>query len=200
MLRGATAATAAVALALAAGCGDSDENEGEPVATYRVAVPLETFPARQSLAEHVELKIAVRNAGDRTIPNVVATLATGGRAGAAADAFAASSEQAGLASRSRPIWIVDEGPANGDTAYANTWTLGSIRPGRTKTFTWSVVPVRAGHFELLYRLTGSTTGRSQLRLANGSAPRGSFKVRINGKPAQVRVTPDGRIITVSHDE
>ena len=56
--------------------------------------------------------------------------------------------------------------------------------------------MRAGHYKLHYRLTGSTTGRSQLRLANGDAARGSFDVDVNGKPAVVRVTPDGKIVSV----
>jgi hypothetical protein len=157
-----------------------------------------TFPARQSLAEHVQLRLDVRNQGPRTIPNVAATLETGsGVDGATVVAFGSRLREPGLASTSRPVWIVDDGPASGDTAYANTWALGSIRPHDTRSFTWNVVPVRAGHYTLRYRLTGSTTGRSQLRLANGGAARGSFEVNVSGKPAEVRVTPDGRIVTVS---
>ena len=196
MLRGATAATAAVALALA-GCGGSDEPATEEAATYPVAIAQRSFPARQSLAEHVRLTLAVRNTGTRTIPNVAATIETGsGPDGDTVTAFGKRIDGAGLASRSRPVWIVDDGPLSGDTAYANTWALGSIRPHDTRTFTWNVVPVKAGSYELRYRLTGSTTGRSQLRLPNGDAPRGSFQVRVSGKPAQVRVTPDGRIVNV----
>lgn len=197
MLRGATAASAAVALALAAGCGDSEEQDVEPIASYRVAAPQATFPAKQQLAHPVELRIAVRNTGRRTIPNVAATIQTGGGSGdALTDAFSSQSKEQGLASRTRPVWIVDEGPLNGDTAFGNTWALGSVRPGKTRTFTWRVVPVRAGRYELRYRLFGSASGRSQLRLADGSAPQGSLNVRVNGKPAVVRVTPDGRIVSV----
>ncbi len=196
MLRGATAATAAVALALA-GCGGSDDSGSEHATTYPVTARA-SFPARQSLAEHVELTLAVRNAGTRTIPNVTATLATGGRdGGAAVEAFGSKLADKGLASHSRPVWIVDDGPLSGDTAYANTWALGSIRPGDTRTFSWSVVPVRAGHYALRYVLTGSTTGLSRLRVPGGGVPHGSLQVRVSGKPATVRVTPDGRIVSVS---
>jgi hypothetical protein len=195
MLRAATTATAAVALALVAGCGaTTDEGGDEPRASYRVVVSEASFPPRQQLAEHVELRIAVRNVSRRTIPNVAATLATGGSE--ASDAFGARSDEPGLSSRSRPVWIVDEGPRGGDTAYTNTWTLGAIGPGRTRTFTWRVVPVRAGRYELRYRLFGSTTGRSGLRLANGALPEGSFTVRVSGKPPRARITPDGRIVNV----
>jgi hypothetical protein len=197
MLRGATAAAAAAAIALAAtGCGDASDDGDEQAASYRVSLPQTTFPARQQLAHPVEMTIAVRNASDRTIPNVTATLATGGDAPPGADAFGTQLDDAGLASRTRPVWIVDEGPVSGDTAYANTWALGSLGPGDTREFTWRVVPVRAGSYELRYRLTGSTTGRSQLRMRDGSVPQGSFTVRVSGKPSQVRVTPDGRIVSV----
>lgn len=196
LLRGATAATAAVALVLA-GCGGSDDGDEEQVASYRVAISDASFPARQRLAEHVELRITVRNTGTRTIPNVAATLATGGRGNAAADAFASNlaDEEGGLSSRSRPVWIVEEGPGGGDTAYANTWAIGSIAPNATRTFRWNVVPVKAGRYKLRYTLVGSTSGRSQLRLANGEAPDGTFTVRVSEEPVKVRITRDGRIVS-----
>jgi hypothetical protein len=196
ILRGATAAAAAVALALA-GCGGADEPQAEQSITCSVAIPVRSFPARQLLAEHVQLQLGVRNEGSRAIPNVAATIATGGRSDGAVEAFGSRLEGKGLSSHSRPVWIVDDGPASGDTAYANTWALGSIAPHKTRTFTWSVVPVRAGRYTLRYSLTGSTTGRSPLRLVDGGAASGSFDVRVNGKPPQVRVTPDGRIVNAA---
>ncbi|HEX5146360.1 MAG TPA: hypothetical protein VFV85_05000 [Conexibacter sp.] len=193
MLRGVLAATATVALALV-GCGGSDSSQ-EASATYPVALAQTSFPARQQLAEHVALQLGVRNTGSRTIPNVTVTLQTGtGPNGDSVEAFGSHLDGVGLASHSRPIWIVDSGP--GDTAFANTWALGSIKPGATRTFTWHVVPVRAGHYRLRYRLTGSTTGRSQLRLEDGDVPHGAFSVDVDGAPATVRVTPDGRIVSV----
>jgi hypothetical protein len=196
MLRSATAATAAVALALAAGCGGDDETDAEQPASYRVALPVASFPARQQLAHEVTLELAVRNTGSRTIPNVAATLLTGGEDGTVADAFSRVADDEGLASRTRPVWIVDEGPQNGETAFGNTWSLGSVAPSRTRVFRWRVVPVRAGRYTLRYRLFGSTTGQSRLRLQNGDPVQGSLKVRVSGKPSQVRVTPDGRVVNV----
>jgi len=197
ILRGTTAAAAAVALALA-GCGGSDGPQAEQSITYSVAIPVRSFPARQLLANPVELRLGVRNEGTRAIPNVAVTIATGsGSDDGAVEAFGSRLEGKGLSSHSRPVWIVDEGPTSGDTAYANTWTLGSIEPHKTRTFAWSVVPVRAGSYTLRYSLTGSTTGRSPLRLADGGAARGSFDVRVSGKPPQVRVTPGGRIVDVA---
>ena len=193
MLRGATAAAAAVALTLAAGCGDDDQDAEQP-ASYRVAVPVASFPERQQLAHAVTLAIAVKNTGSRTIPNVSATLLTNGADGTVAGAFSRISDEQGLASRTRPVWIVDEGP--GETAFGNTWALGSVAPHRTRTFRWRVVPVRAGRYTIRWRLFGSTTGQSRLRLQNGEAPKGSLPARVSGKPSQVRVTEDGSIVSV----
>lgn len=156
-----------------------------------------SFPERQQLAHPVELTIAVENTGRRTIPNVAATLHTGSGDGEPVDdAFSRRSDEPGLSSRTRPVWIVDEGPRNGDTAFGNTWALGSIKPGATRTFRWRVVPIRAGSYTLRYRLFGGASGRAHLRLANGAPPEGTLRVRVSGKPSQVRVTPDGRIVNV----
>lgn len=195
IVRGATAAVAAVALALG-GCGDADEPRAEQAITYSVAIPVRSFAARQRLAQREQMRIDVRNEGSRAIPNVAVTIAMdGGPDGAAVEAFGANLEGEGFASRSRPVWVVDEGPGGGDTAYANTWALGAIEPDETRSFTWSVVPVRAGSYTLHYTLTGSTTGRSPLRLADGGAASGSFDVRVSSKPPQTRVTPDGRVVS-----
>jgi hypothetical protein len=180
-----------------AGCGGSDEPTEQSM-TYSVSMPVRSFPSRQLLAEHVQLRLDVTNESSRAIPNVAATITTGaGPNGAAVEAFGSELAGKGLASHSRPVWIVDHGPVSGDSAYANTWALGAIAPHKTRSFTWSVVPVRAGRYTLRYNLTGSTTGRSPLRLADGGSARGSFTVRVNGKPPQVRVTPDGRIVEVA---
>jgi hypothetical protein len=197
IVRGTAAAAAVLALALT-GCGGSDKPHAEQSMTYSVAIPVRSFPSRQLLAQHVQLRLDVTNKGSRAIPNVAATISTGsGPNGAAVEAFGSELAGKGLASHSRPVWVVDDGPVSGDTAYANTWALGAIAPHQTRSFTWSVVPVRAGRYTLRYSLTGSTTGRSPLRLADGGAARGSFSVNVSGKPPKVRVTPDGRIVEVA---
>jgi hypothetical protein len=196
ILRAATAASAAVALALGAGCGGGTRQDaGEARASYPVAVPLATFPARQSLAQRSEMRIAVRNVGTRTIPNVAATIVAD-RQGTTVEAFAGPAEASNVQSTSRPVWVIEDGPVNGDTAGANTWALGPLRPGATKTFVWRVAAVRAGRYQLTYRLSGSLTGRSQLRLRGGGAPQGSFTVAVSRRPVQTQVRPDGTIVTV----
>jgi hypothetical protein len=141
------------------------------------------------------MRIVVRNLGNRTIPDLAATIQAAG-GGTETEAFGQLTDASGVASRSRPAWVVDDGPYGGDTSDANTWALGPLRAHATKTFVWHVSAVRAGSYALTYRLSGSLTGRSQLRLRDGGVPRGSFKVHVSAKPATVRVTPDGKIVSV----
>jgi hypothetical protein len=195
-LRAATAAAAAVALALAAGCGGGTRQDaGEQGATYPVEVVRASFPPHQELAQHAQLQIAVRNVGDRTIPDLAATIEADG-SGTSVAAFGRHVEGVGFASNSRPVWILDDGPSGGDTAASNTWALGALAPHRTRTFTWHLSAVEPGRFAITYRLFGSLTGKSQLSLRDGRAPQGTFQVAISRGATQVRVTPDGRIVRV----
>jgi hypothetical protein len=195
---GSTAATAAVALALAAGCGSSGprQDASDDEATYRVLVTESSFPARQNLAEPAEMRITVRNEGRRRIPDLAATVENDGE-GTQSVAFGTLSKEPGLASRSRPAWIVDEGPRSGDTAYPNTWALGGLGPGETQTFVWRVTAVEPGRYVLRYRLVGSLTGGARLESTKGGAPPGGqFSVVVSGRPGTTRVTDGGRIVRV----
>ena len=169
-------------LALLAGCGgesarqDADEAKG----TWKVEVVEAEFPASQRLAKQETMRIRVRNSDDRTLPNVAVTV----------EGFSARSEQAGLADASRPVWVVDDGPRGGTTAYTNTWALGRIPPGETKTFEWRATPVKAGEHKLSYRVAAGLDGKARAQLASGSRPEGSFSVNVRRDPSQARVDPD----------
>jgi plasmid stability protein len=189
-------ASAAVALALASGCGGGTRQDaGEARATFPVAVPLATFPSHQLLAQRSEMRIAVRNVGTHTIPNVAATIEAD-QHGTSVEAFARHIDTAGVQSSSRPVWVIEDAPVNGDSAASNTWSLGPLRAGATKTFVWRVAAVHAGRYRIRYRLSGSLTGRSQLQLRSGAAPQGSFAVAVSGRPVQTQVRPDGTIVHV----
>lgn len=194
-MRSGAAALAVASLAMA-GCGSGGERQdaGEKEATYAISVADAAFPARQSLAEETEMRITVVNEDDRTIPNLAATIEAAG-GGTEVEAFGSLSDQPGLASRSRPVWVVDAGPRSGDTAYANTWAIGPLAPGAEKTFTWRVAAVRPGSYRLTYRLSGSLGGKARLE-QEGEAAAGSFTVAVTGKPRQARITEDGRIVRV----
>jgi hypothetical protein len=179
------------ALALA-GCGGSRQDAGEPSGTFPVNIVRATFPQSQRLAGQVRMVITVNNAGSKTIPNIGVTI-EGANGAAPAAAFGTYDTQAGLASPSRPIWIVDRGPIGGDTAYVNTWTLGKLAPHQEKTFVWFVTPTVGGTHTVRYRVSAGLNGKAKAQLAGGGVPSGSFTVVVNSKPAGVKVSPNGDV-------
>jgi hypothetical protein len=190
------AGAAALALAVA-GCGggeksrqDADERAG----IYTLEIVRASFPSTQRLADKSRFEITVRNADNKTLPNVAVTIEPA--AGAQpAQAFAQADSQEGLADPSRPIWIVDSGPVGGTTAYTNTWALGPVRPGEEKTFTWNVTAVKSGQHTVRYKVAAGLTGKAKTQLAGGQAPEGSFTVDVSGAPANARVDDSGRVVT-----
>jgi hypothetical protein len=188
-VRGRSPATAALATAVAAfavaGCGGGDRQDAhEPSGTFSMSARA-AFPSSQSLAQPQALRIRVRNTDSRSIPDVAVTV----------DSFSTRSQQPGLADPNRPVWIVDAGPIGGTTAYTNTWALGTIPPGQSRTFVWRVTPVQAGTHTVKYRVAAGLNGKARSRVNGQEDFQGSFTVDISGKPAQSRVDPNtGKII------
>jgi hypothetical protein len=175
------------ALLVGAGCGGGSERQDadEPKGTFAVDVVEAEFPESQRLAKQATMRIRVRNDADRAIPNVALTV----------DGFSRRSDQAGLSDPQRPVFIVDDGPRGGVTAYTNTWALGRLAPGKTKTFEWRVTPVRPGSYDISYRVAAGLDGKARAQLDGGGRPEGSFKVTVARKPSQSRVDPDtGEVI------
>lgn len=176
-------------------CGAARQDAYEPKGDYRVAITAATFPAKQVLAQRSVLRIAVRNVGSQGIPDVAVTITTDD-AGAAAQAFAYIDPQPGLAARSRPIWVLDDGPAGGQTAASNTWALGALPPGRTTTFTWHVTAVKSGHHVVHYRVSAGLNGKAKAVLSGGGVPAGDFDVTIDGRPQQAIVDEHGKVTNI----
>jgi hypothetical protein len=165
--------------ALSAGCGGGQrQDKNEPSGNFAVEVTGASFPAKQTLAEPTKLSIAVKNTDSKALPNVAVTV----------DSFSKATKDASLADPNRPVWIVDEGPAGGDTAYVNTWALGALAPGATRTFTWKVTAMQAGTQTVHYTISPGLNGKA--KVADASKTSGSFTVAISKRPAQARVDPD----------
>jgi hypothetical protein len=198
-------------LALSA-CGSSGppQSAGEPSANFPVEVSTASFPASQTLAEHTQLVISVRNAGSKAIPNIAVTI-TNPRYGTAAQAFgvllpANGSGQPLLAGRSRAVWVVDQAPGpcgysckqggagGAATAYSNTWALGRLAPGATARFDWHLTAVQPGTYTVAYRVAAGLAGKARAVLAGGGPVAGSFKVRIAHPPRQAYVNNSGQIV------
>ncbi len=171
----------------AAGCGGGGERQDadEPRGTWTVDVVNAEFPEQQRLARQSEMVISVRNRESRPIPNVAVTV----------EGFERRSEQPGLADPNRPVFVIDDGPRGGVTAYTSTWALGRVPARSTKTFRWKVTPVTPGEHELTYRVAAGLDGKAKARLAGGGRPEGRFEVSVSRRPAQSRVDPDsGEVI------
>lgn len=179
---------------------------------FRVRVPTARFPAAQRLASPSRMVIAVRNAGRRTIPDVTVTVcnvtcaadAPDGE-GTSAAPFAADVSMSDLANHSRPLWIVDRqpgscrfscvqsGPGAGFTAYANTWALGTLAPGATATFDWSLTPVTPGRHVVAWWVAADTAGDTTALLPDGAPARGRFVVDVSAAPARSHLTASGTV-------
>jgi len=184
----------AAATAALSGCGGGERQDAdEPEGTYRLEVADASFPARQGIAERTTMRIRVRNPEQRTVPNVAVTVETAGaQEGDGVTAFGQKASDSRLADSSRPIWVVDQGPAGGTSAYSNTWSLGPLRGGQTKTFEWKVTAVEAGEYSLAYRIAPGLDGKA--RLAAGGKTRGTFDVRVADEPVPARVNSKGEVV------
>jgi len=180
---------ASVAAVAVGGCGGGKRQDAdEPSGTFQVDVVRASFPAKQHLAQPERFVIAVRNTGNKTVPNVAVTVSS----------FAARSEQAGLADSERAVWIIDSSPRGGDTAYANTWALGRLAPGQTRRFVWRVTAVQAGTHTVKWQVAAGLNGKAKATLAGNRAPAGSVTVDVSSKPAQAHVDPKtGRVVRES---
>jgi hypothetical protein len=183
------------ALAAASGltaCGGQRQDVNEPSGTFPIDIVQASWPLHQSLAQATTLTIGVRNAGSKTIPDIAMTIGSPdhppGVSDTAAQAFGGDVTQPGLASPSRPIWIVNPnpippgannggpdfspaaentGPVGGTTAYTNTWALGKLAPGETKLFAWHLTAVKAGTHTVTYVIEAGLNGKARAQLRSG---------------------------------
>ena len=182
-----------------AGCGGDRQDEDEPDGDFAVEVVNAIFPKKQKLAQTSELMITVRNAGDETVPNVAVTV----------NGFNYRSDVQGVASAERPQFAVngvqreiaglpeakDATPEGCDTAYVDTWACGPLKPGREKTFVWSVTAVKAGPYDITWRVGAGLDGKAKaVAEGGGGAPTGSFQGTVSDKAPELRVADDGKTV------
>jgi hypothetical protein len=176
---------------LLAACGGSSQVADEPEGTFKVEVVGATFPQRQHIAQGVRLRLKVHNADQETLRNVAVTVATKANGVNSPAAFGQRSTGGGLADSERPIWILDEGPAGGDTAYDNTWSAGTLLPGQTRELEWKLVATKAGRYSIGYRVSPGLTGKAKAARGRTS---GTFEVTIDDEPVPARVDGNGKVV------
>lgn len=191
-----------LAAALLSGCGGSaQQNASEPHGTSTVQITQASFPTRQAVSRPEQLVLKVRNTGTQAVPNVAVAL----------NSFYYTSNYPNLAARKRPIWVVDQGPGTipdppvetvevdppgaGTTSNYNVWALGRLAPGATRSFVWSVTPVKAGVHTVYYRVYAGLYGKARAQLTGGGLPGGNFKVAVADRPPPRHVDPEtGKVV------
>ena len=183
-----------LATVLVAGCGSGPRQDAdEPSGSYKLEVAAAKFPASQSIAQDSRMIVTVRNDDTKAAPNVAVTVETDpSKAGQGTVAFGQRVNDSRLSDNERPVWIVNEGPPGGDSAATNTWALGRLGPGETKTFAWKVTAVEPGTYTLRYRISPGLAGKA--KLAAGGRTDGTFKVTIDDKPVPARVNDKGQVV------
>jgi hypothetical protein len=186
-----------IALALlcalfAAACGDERQDADAPSGRFDLDVTAASFPAEQRIAEASTLRLEVENTGDRAVPDLAVTVETApGADGQAPVAFGQSSGDPTLADSARPVWILDEGPAGGESVYTNTWAVGPLGAGRSRTVEWRLTAVKPGRYTVAWRLAPSLEG--DVSLGDGRTE-GEFDVTISDEPVPARVGEDGEVV------
>jgi hypothetical protein len=173
---------AAVLLALAIGltaCGSKDrQDKDEEEGTWKVQVVSASFPGKQILADTTELQIRVKNEDSRALPNLTVTV----------DGFDRRDETKQFAEPKRPIWVIEEGPVNATTAFTNTWAVGTVPAGQTRTLKWKVTAVRAGTYTLRWRVGAGLNGKAKAVLADDGGPaKGEFVAQVSDKARPVNL-------------
>lgn len=187
---------------LLAGCGSgSAQDKHEPQGSFAVALVHASFPAKQAIARDEKMVLTVRNTGTHTVPNVAVSV----------DSFAYTDTFPRLSSDKRPNWIIDEGPGahpkapvasetvnnpgGGSTAFVNTWALGTLAPGHSKSFIWRVTPVRAGTHTVNFTIAAGLNGKARAQLAGGGPVTGHITVAVAPKPPAKHVDPNtGKVV------
>ncbi len=168
------------AAGLANGCGGGErQDDDEPSGTFDVQVLASSFPREQSISQPATLRIVVRNDGRKTIPNLAVSL----------DGLAVRNPQPGLADPEQPLWVIEDQPSAGQTAYVFTWALGPLQVGATQTFTWRLSPAVTGTHTVKWTVAAGLTGNARARTTGGRRPAGSFTVRVSDVPAPATVDP-----------
>jgi hypothetical protein len=187
-------------LAALAGCGGGErQDENEPEGEFKVEVVEASFPAKQKLAKRSRLVIVVRNADAEKIPNVAVTM----------KGLDYRKDDPELADQRRPQFVVNgrfkefgniedaqsRAPAGIENpTYVDTWSLGPLAPGESKSFKWDVTAVRAGPYELKYSVAAGLDGKARAIDESGETPRGVFSGTVSDAAPQTRIAADGKTI------
>jgi hypothetical protein len=200
------AALAVAALLGACGGGDSSADSDEPTGTFQVKVTEAKFPTLQRLGQTSLLQLEIRNTGDRTVPGLNVTFTVAGKRGESSSLpFGINDPQPELAQPDRPVWVLaaryprlsgSTRPGGASTASRKTFSFGTLKPGKSVKAVWKLSAVRAGKFDLLYRIDAGLSGGAKAETEGGVAPGGSFATEITDRLPETEVTDSGEIVEI----
>ncbi len=202
------ALAAAVLIAACGGNGEvGDQFSNEAPGDFEVAVVGAEFKPRQFVARTYDLEIAVRNAGDETVPAMVVTVDLPREDSTLA--FAVRDPQPGLAQPQRPIWVMESGypklagtVGRGGAATANrrTFNFGELPPGETAEMIWRVTAVEPGSYGLTYEIDAGLGADTTAVDSSGGVPRGVLPVRITDRAVLTKVDKNGNVVPLTPQE
>jgi hypothetical protein len=154
---------------LFAGCGGDRQDTAESSGEWPVVVEKWEFPTEQRLGKRYRMKMAVRNLGDSTIPNLTVTL------GGLTDLTTLR----GAADAKRDVWIRDRPKPGSKTAGQDVYEFGSIEAGKTGEWWIDLTPVRRGRRTVTYALSGGLYGDAKVTYEDGTPATGQREIFIN---------------------
>ena len=123
------------AVALGAGGNGDQQDADEPSGTFKVDVVRATFPGKQYLGLHSQLRLVVANVGNEMLPNLTVSISNSSNKPGTANGFDQRMSDPNLSDPVQPIWVLDRPPLNSETAYTNTGRSVPSRP--TSRGCWS---------------------------------------------------------------
>ena len=199
------AALAAAASLAACGGGDSNASE-EPSGKYKVRVTDAQFPPLQRLGQTSQLRLAIRNAGDRTVPGLTVSFTIKGQQGEDSSLpFGVSDPSPEIAQPDRPVWVLattyphldgSSEPGGTSTSSPKTFALGPLKPGETTTAVWKLSAVRPGKYTLLYDVGAGLGGAARAETDGGVSPGGSFSTEVTERLPETEVTDSGEVVEI----
>lgn len=207
LVAGVLVAVLAGTLAACGGGGESaGAGAGEAPGNYPAKVVEATFPTSQRLGETYLMRLGIRNAGRRTMPALTVTVSVGGKEGETSSLpFTIHDPQPGLEQPDRPVWVLSAGypklagseePAGAESAHQKTFDFGPLKAGATRRAVWKLSAVKAGTFTLLYAVDAGIAGAAKAVTSGGTAPGGSFEVRISKALPETEVTGSGEVVEI----
>jgi hypothetical protein len=204
---------------VACGGGGQSQDANEPSGNFTTQVSKASFPSKQLLANGVNLELAIKNAGQQTIPNLAVTIYTGKTpagltaTGSGQGSFNIRLNDPDLAEPNRPVWVLENAypkvlppgtdvkdlhtvpTAGADAAQTDTFQFGALAPGKSKDIFWRLTPVRAGTYPVHYQVAAGLEGKAKAVTPAGGPVKGGFEVKVSTKPPETCVTGSGKVVS-----